>query len=532
MKVLNVQQGTDQWHKERANRYGASEAPAMMGESKYRTRSDLIQEKATGATPAISPRQKILFERGHEAEESARPVIEEEYGIELFPATGVHDELDHLLASLDGITMDDATIWEHKLWNENLAKQVRAGELEAHYYWQLEHQLFVSGAERAIFTCSDGVPEKCVSMEYTSVPERRQQLLAGWEQFQKDVEAYKPREDAPEAVGSAPGSIPALRVEVRGEVVSSNLIEFRNNALAVFGAINKDLQTDQDFADAEQTVKWCKDVETRLDMAKDSALAQTQDLDELFRTIDSVKETCRQTRLELDRLVKARKQARREEILEQAKRTYEAHVAGLEQNLSETETPITLRVAPPDFANAMKGKKTIKSLCDAADDALAQAKIAANEKAEFLRANLKRMAELAKDHRTLFPDWRELIEKAPDDLGAAVKLRISEHEQAEKAREEAERAERERREQEAGEKSEAAAQEQTREAAETLLDGVGEKIEEEPRSEERPAKAAPGGETTLFGDLNAWRQEFEIGADAYKTLLDLLNKHHAIEEAA
>jgi len=444
----------------------------------------------------------------------------------------VHDELDHLLASFDGVTLEEDTIWEHKLWNESLAKQVRNGELEAHYYWQLEHQLLVSGAERAIFTCSDGVPEKCVSMEYTSVPVRRQQLLAGWEQFQKDVAAYKPREDAPEAVGSVPTALPPLRVEVRGEVVSSNLIEFRNNALSVFQAINKDLQTDQDFADAEQTVKWCKDVETRLDMAKDSALAQTQSIDELFRTIDSVKETCRQTRLELDRLVKARKQARREEILDQAKTAFYEHVGQLEKSLSDDDQKISLRIDSPDFANAMKGKKTIKSLCDAADDTLAQAKIAANENAEFLRANLKRMAALAKDHRTLFPDWRDLIEKAPDDMETAIKLRISEHERAQKEREEAERAERERLGREAAEKAEADAEKQTREAAEALLDGVGEKIEEEAQPEEVSAQPTPGGERTLFEDLASWRQKFKISAEAYKALLDILNAHHALEEAA
>mgnify|MGYP006185947583 CR=1 FL=1 len=36
----------------------------------------------------------------------------------------------------------------------DFAADVRAGDLDAHYYWQLEQQLLVSGAEKVIFVCS------------------------------------------------------------------------------------------------------------------------------------------------------------------------------------------------------------------------------------------------------------------------------------------------------------------------------------------------------------------------------------------
>lgn len=75
---------------------------------------------------------------------------------------------------------------------------------------------------------------------------------------------YEPSEAAPEAVGKTPDALPALRIEVTGMVTASNLEQFKAHSLAVFAAINTDLQTDQHFADAEKTVKWCGEVEDRL----------------------------------------------------------------------------------------------------------------------------------------------------------------------------------------------------------------------------------------------------------------------------
>src|SRR5690606_3889090 len=118
----------------------------------------------------------------------------------------------------------------------------------------------------------------------------------------------------PEPIGRTPENLPALRIEVTGMVTASNLAEFKTHALAVLGGINTDLRNDQDFADAERTVKWCKEVEDRLEAAKQHALSQTSSIDELFRTIDTIAAETRAKRLELDKLVKARKDAIRLEI--------------------------------------------------------------------------------------------------------------------------------------------------------------------------------------------------------------------------
>lgn len=177
MKIHNVAQGSAEWHALRAQHFTASEAPAMMGASKYQTRTDLLTMKKTGIAPEVNQAQQYIFDRGHATEALARPLVEVMIGEELYPVVGTDG---NLLASMDGATMLGETLFEHKLWNESLVAQVKAGELDPHYYWQLEQQLLVSGAERVIFVCSDGTAENFVHMEYRSVAGRAAQLVEGW----------------------------------------------------------------------------------------------------------------------------------------------------------------------------------------------------------------------------------------------------------------------------------------------------------------------------------------------------------------
>jgi putative phage-type endonuclease len=428
MKIHNVAQGSAEWHALRAKYFTASEAPAMMGASKYQSRTDLLTAKKTGITPEVTPNQQRIFDKGHATEASARPLVEVKIGEELYPIVGTSG---NLLASMDGATMLGDTLFEHKLWNESLVAQVRAEELDPHYYWQLEQQLLVSGAERVIFVCSDGTEQNFVSMEYRAVAGRAEQLVEGWKQFEADLAGHSPAEVAADVVGSSPDSLPALRIEVTGMVTASNLEQFKAHSLAVIGAINTDLQTDQHFADADKTVKWCGDVESKLAAAKQHALSQTESIDLLFRTIDQISEQTRAKRLELEKLVKARKVAIRDEIVMTAQSALRLHIDQINASLGGR---VLLPQVAADFAGAIKGKKSIASLRDAASSELARAKIDASQKADAIRLNLASLAELAVDHNFLFNDIQQLVMKANDDLVTLIKVRIDEHKKAEEDR--------------------------------------------------------------------------------------------------
>ncbi|OZY58611.1 Heme peroxidase [Pseudomonas lundensis] len=436
MKVHNVQQGTPEWHALRSSYFTASEAPAMMGASKFQTRNDLLTMKKTGIVPDVNPQQQAAFDRGHATEEMARPLVEEMIGEELYPIVGTSG---NLLASMDGATMLGDVLFEHKLWNEKVVTQIRAGELDPHYYWQLEQQLLVSGAERVIFVCSDGTKNRFAHLEYSPVAGRREQLVAGWAQFEQDLGEFVVKEAKVEAIGAAPDQLPALRIDVTGMVTASNLDAFKSHALAVIGDINTDLSTDKDFADADATVKWCGEVEEKLKAAKEHALSQTESIDVLFKAIDDITAETRRKRLELEKLIKARKDIIRSDIVMDAAKALQAHIDQINETLNSR---IRMPRVSADFAGAIKGKRTIDSLKEAANAELARAKIEASRIADLIRANLKSLNELAIKHGFLFHDAQELVLKANDDLVALIKVRINEHElqQAELKRQEEEKA--------------------------------------------------------------------------------------------
>jgi len=432
MKIHNVAQGSAEWHALRAQHFTASEAPAMMGASKYQTRTELLTLKKTGIAQDVTPAQQYIFDKGHATEALARPLVEVMIGEELYPVVGTEG---NLLASMDGATMLVETLFEHKLWNESLAAQVKAEDLAPHYYWQLEQQLLVSGAERVIFVCSDGTAENFVSMEYRPVAGRAEQLVEGWKQFEADLLNFEMADTPSIVVGKAPDELPALRIELTGMVTASNLKVFEQSALAVIDSVKTTLTTDQDFADAKKAVKWCGDVEEAVAAAKKQALSQTQSIDELFSSLDRISAHARETRLKVDKLVKAQELLVKTNIKQKAEQALTDHVTAINKTLGK----VTLPAVTADFAGAMKNKRTIASLQDAVDTELARAKIDASQIGDSIRNNLASLDELAVDYMFLFNDVQQLVMKANDDLVALIKVRISEHQKAEEEKAEAQR---------------------------------------------------------------------------------------------
>ena len=507
MQIHNVVQGSPEWHALRANRFTASEAPAMMGCSPYMTRGDLLRQKATGIAPEFDEAAQRRFAAGHAAEAAYRPIAESDIGDDLYPVTGTAEiEGMALLASFDGLTMDGAIGYEHKLHNKALADALADdGEPGPAYYWQLEHQLLVSGAQRVMFVTSDGTDSHAAWCWYESCPERRAKLIAGWKQFAADLAGYAPpAAEPPKPTGRAPQTLPALRIEVSGQVTASNLAEFKANALTVLAGINRNLQTDSDFADAEQTVKWCGEVETRIKAAKDNALSQTASIEDAFRVMDDVAGEVRRVRLDLEKLVKSEKETRRLQIVMDGVQALRQHVASLNARLGVDYMP----AIDADFAGAVKSKKNIDNMRDAVATELARAKIAANEVADRIQANLAALRE-RQEMAFLFPDVKSLVLKAGDDLRAVITARIAEQEAKERQRLEAER-ERIRAEEQAKAEARAAVQAEAASAQPAAVVPMPAAM--------KPVAANDGPPTLRLGEINARLQHISVTAEGLRAL--------------
>ncbi|MCL2344222.1 MAG: YqaJ viral recombinase family protein, partial [Desulfobulbus sp.] len=431
--IHNVQQGTDSWLKLRARFFTASEAPAARGVSRYTSRSELLRQKATGLTAEHDNAKQILFAQGHASESAARPMAESFLQDELYPVT-VTAEIDGvpLLASMDGLTMDDSVAWETKFWNEELAANVKAGTLPEHYTIQMDQQLAVSGAKRCFFTCTDGTPDRFVSCWYESSEEKIAQLISTWKQFAKDLADWQPELVVVEPVAAPVEGFGSLVLRVEGRVTACNMDAFKAQADAFIARLPKaaELSTDQDFANAESAVKACAEAEDRIKAALDVGLSSMADVDAVFRAARQVSDTLRAARLALDKAVKAQKDAVRFEKIDAAEQAFTAHVSDRQLDLPG----VTFAPPRPLFADAIKGLKSIRSIDDKLATALAKGKIDADQMAAEWRKKLAYFNDAAASHKALFADLKTLIAKPEEDFRMAVAHRINQFEAAEEQR--------------------------------------------------------------------------------------------------
>lgn len=441
MKIVDAPQGSEAWLAHRRGTRNASEAPIIMGASPYVTRAELVRQRARGIEREIDAATQFVFDKGHAVEPLLRALAEAYTGEDFYPITATSDD-GKLSASFDGVTMDEAALLEAKQSNAEKMQLARDGTIPAADKWQIVQQFAVCDtATRCLYVIGDGTEEGSVilTIRRSEIEADIPKLLAGWEQFDADVAAYQPEPEVlPQATGRAPDQLPALRVDVQGMVTFSNLAEFKAGALAVLGSINRELQTDADFADAEQTVKWAKGVEDRLDAAKAQALSQTADIEAVFRTIDEVSAETRRVRLDLDKLVKARKESIKGEVVAAGAAAVRAHYDAINATLGQHafQPPQTLQMT---LGAAIKGMRSIQAMRDAVDAAVAGQKIEASQQADRVRANFAILAEHP-EHAVLFADRVQLCAtKQPEDLRNLVATRIAEHQQREAARLEAER---------------------------------------------------------------------------------------------
>jgi putative phage-type endonuclease len=127
-----MQQNSAEWHQWRGKGLGSSDAPIVMGKSKWATRYELWLQK-TGL--AIKKEfSNYATSRGHNLEAIARKHWELETGLKA-PATNfTHAEYDYLRASLDGYNAQNNLILEIKCpgkADHDTAKQMR---VPLHYW--------------------------------------------------------------------------------------------------------------------------------------------------------------------------------------------------------------------------------------------------------------------------------------------------------------------------------------------------------------------------------------------------------------
>lgn len=159
MRIINLEQGSKEWHAWRQNIVGGSDAPAVMGESPYKTIRELYFEKQGIDIVEEEKSKAFIFERGKALEDIARRDVYSLTKYEFMPICAEHDTIAGLGASFDGYNQSFGGPLEVKLVGaEVLKRAIEHDEIPRHHWIQLQHEMNICDGDEGLWF--GGTPKK------------------------------------------------------------------------------------------------------------------------------------------------------------------------------------------------------------------------------------------------------------------------------------------------------------------------------------------------------------------------------------
>ena len=192
-------------------------------------------------------------------------------------------------------------------------------------------------------------------------PGRAEQLIAGWAQFAADLACYEP--PAARAATLLPTAqvretLPALVFDARGEVIASNVDDFKAAVLSRISSVKTDLVTDQDFADGDADAKWLREVSAGMKQAVGLVRGGMTSVNDVLNILEQLDAVATKTAISIENKVKESKERKRGEIVTGGVNALRAHIASLNQRMGRDYVPLV----PADFGGAVKGKRSLDSI--------------------------------------------------------------------------------------------------------------------------------------------------------------------------
>lgn len=441
MRLLRVKPGSDEWLAARKEFKCASDASVMMAESKNMTRGELVRITAAGTEKEFSEWvKKNLLEKGHGIEARERPHAAQfikSNGLDdngmLFPVVVVGEVNGvPMLASTDGRTASGRVVWECKTWNEQKAAQVDVDEIPKEDLYQCTQQMLITDAEYLVYTLvNEDQSKRSYIIKHKSYFEQFFNfLMLGWARFDSDVEEERknPKLIPENFVAEHVENLPIVRYQLNGLTLTSNIDALRERVQIAVAQTKKELNNDQDFANLEAMCKMFSQAEKNIETVIEQVLSEFGDVDAFRRSLAEIKDVMRIGRLAGEKKVKNRKEEIKKELHDQAFGNWAAFIESLNERLGGNLKMPTFGIGP-DIAAAMRNKKTFKSMSDAIDAELANAKIIGEETYRRVKEAKGIFNEHAETYGFLFRDAQELVNtKDNDTIRLIVKARIDDYE--------------------------------------------------------------------------------------------------------
>jgi len=214
-----------------------------------------------------------------------------------------------------------------------------------------------------------------------------------------------------------------LTIELTGKVLNSNFDRYKSDLIEQIRSADVPLRSDADFDAAAERVKFFKRAEKALVDAKQSALDQAGDIQDLFAAIDDISRETRNVRLALERQIKSRRTSVREELIDDGLSKIVDSLARHPDEFQNLARPQVLNRSR--FLDTIKGK-TITGAVFAIDALVRtiQSEIAL-AKGQY-DDNLKSLEQLRPEEMLLFQDRSSLLGLEPDRFKAIMTTRLDE----------------------------------------------------------------------------------------------------------
>lgn len=154
----------EDWLKWRHQGIGSSDAPVIMGVSRFKTYDQLLAEKS-GPVPAEDPANAYIKDRGNRIEQVVRKLYSDYMGLDFQPMSCQNIDTPWMLSTLDGVDKGLNLMIEVKLLSsqsyENFnpetpgyikwCEAASVGKVPEDYYPQIQHQLMTTGIPACVF---------------------------------------------------------------------------------------------------------------------------------------------------------------------------------------------------------------------------------------------------------------------------------------------------------------------------------------------------------------------------------------------
>jgi putative phage-type endonuclease len=184
---VELQQGTEEWREWRHKGIGASDASTIMGENRFKTAAQLLQEKRR---PARDFGQNEAMARGTQLEPEARRRYIAKTGKDVKPVCLQSTRYDWLRASLDGFATNGDAVVEIKCGNSVYRSAALSRSVPVYYCGQMQHILAVTGLNTLDFWCYwPGCPELLLPVERndTYIERLLTREMEFWNQVQRSA---------------------------------------------------------------------------------------------------------------------------------------------------------------------------------------------------------------------------------------------------------------------------------------------------------------------------------------------------------